>query len=41
MYELIRVSDRCYYIDSPAKVGVLELGEGQVCLIDSGNDKDA
>ena len=41
MYELIRVSDRCYYIDSPAKVGVLELGKGQVCLIDRGNDKDA
>lgn len=41
MYELIQVSDRCYYIQSPAKIGLIELGGGQVCLIDSGNDKDA
>ncbi len=41
MYELIQVSERCYYIQSPAKIGLIELGGGQVCLIDSGNDKDA
>ena len=41
MYELIQVSDYSYYIDSPAKIGLVKLGEGEVCLIDSGNDKDA
>ena len=41
MYELIRVSDHCYYIQCPAKIGLVEIGEGQVCLIDSGNDKSA
>ena len=41
MYELIPVTPHCYYIQSPAKIGLVELGEGEVCLIDSGNDKDA
>ncbi len=41
MYELIQVSESCFYIRSPAKIGVVKTGEGQVCLIDSGNDKDA
>ena len=41
MYELIQVSERCFYIQSPAKIGVVLTGENQVCLIDSGNDKDA
>ncbi len=41
MYELIQVSDRSYYIQSPAKIGLVTLGGGEVCLIDSGNDKDA
>ena len=41
MYELIQVSENCYYIQSPAKIGLITLGEGQVCLIDSGSDKDA
>ncbi len=41
MYELIQVSDRCYYIQSPAKIGVIKLNDNEVCLIDSGNDKDA
>ena len=41
MYEPIQVSERSYYIQSPAKIGLVRL-EGQgVCLIDSGNDKDA
>lgn len=41
MYELIQVSDNCYYIQSPAKKGLVKLVENEVCLIDSGNDKDA
>lgn len=41
MYELIQVSDRDYYIQSPAKIGLIKLNDIDVCLIDSGNDKDA
>ncbi len=41
MYELIRVTDRTCYIESPAKIGLVRLGDSDVCLIDSGNDKDA
>lgn len=41
MYELIQVSENCYYIQSPAKIGVVKTGEKEVCLIDSGSDKDA
>lgn len=41
MYELIRVSESCYYIDSPAKIGVYRAGENGVYLIDSGSDKEA
>lgn len=41
MYELIQVSNRCYYIDCPAKIGVVRTGENTVCLIDAGSDKDA
>jgi len=41
MYELIQVADRSYYIQSPAKIGLFRLNDTDVCLIDSGNDKDA
>lgn len=41
MYELIQVSERDYYIHSPAKIGLVRLNDSDVCLIDSGNDKDA
>ena len=41
MYELIQVSERSYYIQSPAKIGLFRLNERDVCLIDCGNDKDA
>ena len=41
MYELIQVSDSSYYIQSPAKIGLIKLTDTEVCLIDSGNDKDA
>ena len=41
MYELIKVSEDCYYIQSPAKIGLVRISDDTVCLIDSGNDKDA
>lgn len=41
MYELIQVSENCYYVQSPAKIGLVRLNDTDVCLIDSGNDKDA
>lgn len=41
MYELVQVSDRSYYLQSPAKIGLVWLEGEEVCLIDSGSDKDA
>ena len=41
MFELIQLTERCYYIQSPAKIGLYRLSETEVCFIDSGNDKDA
>jgi len=41
MYELVQVGEGTYYIESPAKMGLYRLNEKEVCLIDSGNDKDA
>lgn len=40
MYELIRVGENTYYIESPAKVGLVTRGT-DAYLIDSGSDKDA
>jgi len=41
MYELVQVGERTYYIECPAKMGIYRINEEEVCLIDSGNDKDA
>ncbi len=41
MYELVQVSGNSYYIQSPAKIGLVKISDTEVCLIDSGNDKDA
>ena len=41
MFELTKVTDKCYYINSPAKIGIYKQSENEVYLIDSGNDKDA
>lgn len=41
MYELIQISEQCYYINCPAKIGVYVPDKDNVYLIDSGNDKDA
>ncbi len=32
MYELIQVSERDYYIQSPAKIGLVRLNDSDVCL---------
>ncbi|MBQ3481778.1 MAG: MBL fold metallo-hydrolase [Oscillospiraceae bacterium] len=41
MFELVQLTDRSFYIQSPAKIGLYRLSDSEVCLIDSGNDKDA
>lgn len=41
MYELNQVGKNSYYIQSPAKIGLVRLNDTDVCLIDSGSDKDA
>lgn len=41
MYELVQVSESTFYIQSPAKVGLVKQNDTEVCLIDSGNDRDA
>ncbi|MBR0094068.1 MAG: MBL fold metallo-hydrolase [Synergistaceae bacterium] len=41
MYELINIAGASYYVQSPAKIGVVKLNESEVCLIDSGGDKEA
>lgn len=41
MYELIQLTEHCHYIQSPAKIGLIRLAGDDVCLIDSGNDKEA
>ncbi len=41
MYEFIKVGEKTYYIDCPAKIGLYKINETDVCLIDSGNDKSA
>ena len=41
MYELIQIGERTYYIECPAKMGLFRINQEEVCLIDSGNDKDA
>ncbi len=41
MYELTPVAGNSWYIQSPAKIGVVKTGDREVVLIDSGNDRDA
>ena len=40
MYELLQAAEHTYYIESPAKIGLVQTG-GTVALIDSGSDKEA
>lgn len=41
MYELIQINEYDHYIDCPAKVGLVQISDRDVVLIDSGSDKDA
>ena len=41
MYELVKLSDIAYYIQSPAKIGIYLKDQKDAYLIDSGSDKDA
>jgi len=41
MYELKQLSEKCYYINCPAKIGVYVPDKDNVYLVDSGNDKNA
>ena len=41
MYELNHITGGSYDIQSPSKMGLVKLNDTDVCLIDSGNDKDA
>lgn len=41
MYELIQISEHDFYVDCPAKIGIVKTGDRDVVLIDSGSDKDA
>lgn len=41
MYELVQAFQESYYIQSPAKIGLVRISGSEVCLIDSGSDKDA
>ena len=37
-YELRQAAGNSYYIESPARIGLVKLNETEVCLIDSGSD---
>ncbi len=41
MYELVQVGERTYYVNCPAKMGIYKINDTEVCLIDTGNDKEA
>lgn len=40
MYELVELTEKCYYIECPAKIGIYKSGDDEIYLIDSGSDKD-
>ena len=40
MYELIRASERCYYIDCPSRIGIIKISDDEVALIDTGSTRD-
>ncbi len=41
MYELVKVTDKTFYIESPAKIGMCLISQNEVIFIDSGNGKEA
>ncbi len=40
MYELVQLTEHCYYIECPSKIGLIRLNDNEVYLIDSGNNKE-
>jgi len=40
MYELVKLTEKCYYIECPAKICIYKPSGNEVYLIDSGSDKD-
>ena len=40
MNNLVKINDKIYYIDGLTKVGIIKIKDNDVCLIDSGNEKD-
>lgn len=40
LYELIWVGENTYYVEAPTRVGIYDMGNNRICLIDSGIDKD-
>ncbi|MCQ2512694.1 MAG: MBL fold metallo-hydrolase [Lachnospiraceae bacterium] len=41
MYELIQAKGNSYFVDCPAKIGIVKTGDQEAVLIDAGSDKDA
>lgn len=41
MYELIQITERFFYVDCPAKIGIYKIADREIALIDSGNNKGA
>lgn len=41
MFELNQITEKTYYVNCPAKIGIYKINDTEVYLIDSGNDKDA
>lgn len=41
MYELLQISKNDFYVEGPAKVGLIKINETDVIAIDSGSDKDS
>lgn len=41
MYELKQVGKNTYYINCPTRIGIYKITQNEVCIIDTGNDKNA
>ncbi|MDL2263457.1 MBL fold metallo-hydrolase [Synergistaceae bacterium OttesenSCG-928-I11] len=41
MYELIQVGENTFYIECPSRMGLYRYDGNKICLVDSGNDKEA
>lgn len=40
MYELVNLKGGSYYVESPARVGIVKVSENEVVLVDAGNNRD-